>query len=74
MTEVEHVYTRKGLANECGISLPQLDYHVKTGTCNLAVAKYREPGVGILFNGPKARRFIEAMRAKHIRRQAVAAE
>ena len=59
------VYTRKGLAEACGISLPQLDYHAKTGTCNLSLAKYKEPGVGILFQASKARRFIEAMQAKH---------
>ncbi len=57
-------YTRKTLAQACGLSLRRLDDHLKLGTCQVSKAVEKIPGVGIRINGTKAARFIATMQAK----------
>jgi hypothetical protein len=62
---IQPSYTVNSLAAECGISVRQLQRHLSAGTLKLHRATEKIPGVGVRINGELARKFIEAMRAKH---------
>jgi hypothetical protein len=58
-------YSRRTLADACGILPRQVDRHVRRNTLRLAEAKHRVAGLGVLFHAAKAERFVLAMRAKN---------
>jgi hypothetical protein len=62
-------YTRKTLAETCGVGVDQITIHTKLGTAHLNKAAERIPGLGLRYKGPQALRFIQMMQAKHGRKE-----
>jgi hypothetical protein len=63
-TQTPPYYSRHTLAETCGISVSQIDRHIRTGTCRLNKAAEKISGVGIRVNGQLASKFIAVMQAK----------
>lgn len=59
-------YTRKTLAEECGMTVRSIERHVKLGTARLDKATEKIPGVGVRINGQLATKFIQMMKAKKL--------
>lgn len=61
---VREYYSRHTLAETCGISVSQIDRHIRAGTCRLNKAAEKISGVGVRINGQLASKFIGVMQAK----------
>ena len=57
-------YSRHTLAETCGVSVSQIDRHIRAGTCRLNKAAEKINGVGVRINGQLAAKFIGVMQAK----------
>lgn len=67
-------YTKKGLAEVCGVNIATITRHAKAGTLRLNQAREKVPGLGIMFKAGLCERFISAMQAKHGKPKAGASE
>jgi len=62
--KVREYYSRHTLAETCGVSVSQIDRHIRAGTCRLNKAAEKISGVGVRINGQLASKFIAVMQAK----------